>query len=326
MIKTIPPCFFPTTVVFLDDQKEFLNNIQMKIDFSKGNFLFFDDVPKTLTYINSVKETPYINRCIRKKDADEFDHRLLDISFPAIHHEIYNAQRFEQISTLVVDYDMPTMTGLEVCRHLQSTTIKKILLTGMVGERMVIDAFNEGIIDGYIKKQDLGIYEKINKAVIQSQWDFFVKLSRPIIHALEVNNNQLNILQDRNFIQYFENFLSTYNIKEFYLLDDQGSFLGVSPQGLMNLFVATEEKIEGVYQLSRQEDVSLEVSKALKKREQMVFSPYPEEQYYPEESEWSNYLYPVEKIKGTQGQIYYCAIVPSQMIENQEKMHFFTTK
>jgi CheY-like chemotaxis protein len=71
-----------------------------------------------------------------------------------IYKVIYNPRRYEEISTVIVDYDMPSMKGLEFCEKLQNPYIRKILYTGVAGEGLAIEAFNKGLIDGYIRKGD----------------------------------------------------------------------------------------------------------------------------------------------------------------------------
>jgi DNA-binding NarL/FixJ family response regulator len=98
-----------------------------------------------------------------------------------LHREIYNSQRFHEISVLVVDFDMPGMTGLELCEELADKPFKKLLLTGKADEKTVIQAFNEGKIQKYIHKDSQNFAEEMNRAVRELQRNYFEDLSAVVI-------------------------------------------------------------------------------------------------------------------------------------------------
>ncbi len=77
---------------------------------------------------------------------------MVNINIEAIRNELFNANRFDEVITLVLDYAMPGMTGLEVFKKLNKLSVRKILLTGEAGLDLALEAFNEGIIYKFILK------------------------------------------------------------------------------------------------------------------------------------------------------------------------------
>lgn len=154
---SIPTCYFPSTVLFVDDNRDFLLNFVLQLDEGLA-YRIFDNPRHALDYIhNKHCELDLISQhCIpevqpaKNRRYQQHGNRL-DLS--AIHAEVYNPYRFSEISVVVVDYAMPGIDGLEFCRMIENTNVKKILLTGQADEKLAIQAFNEGVIHRYIKKK-----------------------------------------------------------------------------------------------------------------------------------------------------------------------------
>ncbi len=80
------------------------------------------------------------------------DRRIIDLDIPAIHREIYNSKRFLENTVLVIDYAMPVMHGMEVCKELSHLPIKKLMLTGEADDKLAVQAFNQKLINKFIRK------------------------------------------------------------------------------------------------------------------------------------------------------------------------------
>ncbi len=72
--------------------------------------------------------------------------------------------RFDDLSVLVVDYAMPEMTGIEFCAQFRGHRVKKMLLTGAEERDVVFDAFNQGIIDHFVAKNDDALVDHLADA------------------------------------------------------------------------------------------------------------------------------------------------------------------
>lgn len=66
---------------------------------------------------------------------------------------------------LVVDYSMPQLDGIELCRRLGRSSPRKVLLTGQVVTRDVVEAFENKVIDAYINKSDSDFLQALRAAI-----------------------------------------------------------------------------------------------------------------------------------------------------------------
>ncbi|MEY2619519.1 MAG: hypothetical protein RL522_2521 [Pseudomonadota bacterium] len=65
----------------------------------------------------------------------------------------------------VVDFSMPGMDGLQALSELTDWPGARILLTGQADERVAVGAFNRGLIDQYIPKQDPDVASRLTQAI-----------------------------------------------------------------------------------------------------------------------------------------------------------------
>ncbi len=175
-LKQIPACYFPSTVIFIDDSRDFLVNFTLQLD-DRIVFKVFSSPHEALEAVHAVHlrsnfDQHYLAEYADAKNNLHFDQRL-DMDFSALHYEMYNPQRYREVAVVVVDYDMPGMNGLEFCKQMENSPIKRILLTGRADEIVAIKAFNQGIIDVYLRKQDKQLAEMINRTIFNFQRIYF---------------------------------------------------------------------------------------------------------------------------------------------------------
>jgi len=123
--QKIPALFRPTEIIVVDDDSSFLEG-----------FLFFipDDI-KCRTFQHPQLAIDYLNNpLLTSKHEEQYltineeqeEYPTIDIN---IYKEIYNKNRFNEVSVLVADYSMPRLTGIELCNSIENKRIKKLLLT-----------------------------------------------------------------------------------------------------------------------------------------------------------------------------------------------------
>ncbi|WBV66098.1 hypothetical protein PGH44_00390 [Legionella pneumophila] len=126
---SIPTCYFPSTAVFVDDSRDFLLNFVLQLDEGLA-YRVFDSPFEALDCIKQKRcELELLSeRCLSEyteaKNCPLTNHTI-NLDLAAIHAEVYNSRRFSEISVVVVDYAMPGMDGLEFCRRIEDTNIKK---------------------------------------------------------------------------------------------------------------------------------------------------------------------------------------------------------
>lgn len=148
---------------------------------------------------------------------------LAGLNIKKIHHEIYNSNRYQEISILFADYSMPSINGIEFCKEIESKHLQKVMLTGEASNELAIAAFNKGIINKFILKSSIGFLNVIMKNIQELQQNYFTILTD--IGLSKSNNNILSTIEDPVFIDVFNMICKRNQIVEYYLLDDQGSYL-----------------------------------------------------------------------------------------------------
>jgi CheY-like chemotaxis protein len=179
----------------------------------------------------------------RHRGDKSVSRHVIDVSLDMIHREVHNEHRFEQVSVVVVDYDMPEIDGLEFCRNLKNKAVKKILLTGKADEQTAVRAFNEKTIDRFIRKQDDDVMARLNRAIAELQREHFEQVEHMLADALSVGSHLF--LRDPAFAERFAEISRGLGIVEHYLCCAPDGILMLDMQRHRSylLIVQTEEMI-----------------------------------------------------------------------------------
>ena len=204
-------------VLFIDDNKPYLETIGDEL---RKRFIVetFDNPIKALDYI---KNTP---ASISFKFAEltpdfEGERVLIDLKI----NQIANLADIEktEIGVVIVDHNMPEMSGIDLCKQLPAN-ICKILLTGDDDSSEAIKYFNSNVIDYYyikgVETLITELYEVVEEAIKYN----FIEKSKHIYNALNSNNFPL---YSNKLCSYINNIFKINNSSEFYLLDTNGSYL-----------------------------------------------------------------------------------------------------
>ena len=153
---SIPLYYYPTTVMLLDDSEDFLTNFSLQLQ-NKLAVKLYSKPQTALAYLKGVDYSSHLNTRVFSTPQENHGmnpivNHSVNLNLSTIKEEIYNPKRFDEIAVIIIDYDMPAMNGLDFCRKLGRSPIKKILLTGKGDEKIAVQAFNEGLIDHFIQK------------------------------------------------------------------------------------------------------------------------------------------------------------------------------
>lgn len=301
----IPPLYFPTTVVFVDDSIDFLANLSLQLD-SNLAFQLFDSPAYALLMLNggSSPSTPVERFFSRYHHTDDLPmtHHVIDVNLVKVHREVYNELRFEQVSVVVVDYDMPSIDGLEFCRCIKNPAIKKILLTGKADEKIAVQAFNKGLIDRFILKQDKDVINTLNHAIIELQRDYFRQTERMLADALAIGKH--DFLRDPLFAEKFHEICEKLKIVEFYLCSEPDGMLMLTAEGSASLLlVPNEDDLLGQYEIAYEQGAPQELLDALKSNQVVPYFWQTGGHYVAECHNWRTFLFPATEFKGKK---WYC--------------------
>lgn len=298
----IPPCYFPTTVFFVDDSTDFLQNLSLQLD-SNLAFQLFDSPINALKILNGGgTRGSFVDRLFSRHhhgDDAPSSHHVINVNLDKVHREIYNEFRFEQVSVAVVDYDMPSIDGLEFCRRIKNPAIKKVLLTGKADEKIAVQAFNQGIIDRFIRKQDDQVISTLNQAIAELQRAYFAQTERMLSDALTIGKHAF--LRDAQFAGRFAEICEELRIVEYYLCSWPDGMLMVDAEGTATLLiVADEEYLRSQYEVAYEQGAPDDLLNVLKSNEVVPYFWKSRGYYHSEWPAWRPFLYPATEFKGEQ--------------------------
>lgn len=302
-MKYVSSCFFPTTVVFVDDERGMLDSMP---DIYNVNAVKFTDPNEALAYINDNSKLNQLDFSSFTANGEEntSDKRSIIFDICGLSREIYNPDRFVRISAVVADYEMKsTINGIEMCAGIHNKNIQKILLTGYADESMAIAAFNENLINRFLKKGYEGLYEDLTKGINRAIYKYFNSYTEDLIKIL--NFSHKCHLKDPVFANFFHDICDTKNYVEYYMLDVFGSYLFLGERGEASMLsVFTENEIDKLVKFGEEScEIAPHVLNSIRSREYMLVYHDRNGMLPPIES-WEKYLQPARRLDGYQTYFY----------------------
>lgn len=297
----------PTTCLLVDDNKQFLEIVAAELFSEKMASLFYDNPQMVLKYLAHIRENESsTDGSLIQNDEFAPDHLTINLNIKSIHSLIYKKDRFKEISNIVVDFAMPSMNGIELCRKINNDYIYKILLTGEASKDLAVEAFNEGLINKFIMKSSSDATELLCQSIKELQAKFFIKRSEMFLNAMDNQAKGIvGLLKDENFLVLFNRLYTDNQFFEYYLLDEQGSFLFLDFHGKPSwLLMKSEREMEKLYQYARDEEAPSEVISMLKERKKIPYF-HSEEDLQTPPSGWLKYMHPAIELKGSEQNYYY---------------------
>jgi len=296
------PFYHPSTAVFIDDSADFLLNISLQLN-PQLAFRLFSSPQTALAFIKHASDSNAgIGGVFQPYHGHEDlagTHRILDVDFGKLVQRVNDPARFQQVSVVVVDYDMPAMNGLEFCRQLQGSGIRKILLTGKADETIAIEAFNRGEIDRFIVKQRNDAVPQLSREIDVLQRAFFKEMETGIATAVTISPYQF--LQDTAFIEAFEAAVNQLGIVEYYLSAEPKGILMLDQEGASWLLaVMSDEDLNAQYEIAEIEGAPLPMLAAMQSEVCIPYFGKAGSYYSSRCQDWCTCIYPATAIKGRQ--------------------------
>ena len=299
MKNALPVFWFPTKTLMIDDDGTYLENIAFALN-DTLNVQSFNSVDTVLDKLSTSKFI-CLDQTFEITDLSNFDDACFIWNEENIVKTLFDPDRFNRVTTVICDYSMPEMNGVEFFQKISALPVKKILLTGKADTDVAIDAFNAGIIDLYIKKSPKTIEEILTQLPL-FQRKVFIDSSQLVYNSLK-----RDLFFDTEVIKKVEEISSSHDIREFYLLNHQ-TFLMVKGNGqLMALLLLTEQDIEDtIRDFDDYDDFDSNVLQAITERQKFPFFLSDNEKNLPP-NQWKNCLYPLTPLLGNQ--TYYYSII-----------------
>ncbi len=240
------PFYFPTQTVLVDDDPDFLDGISLMLN-KQLSYRLFQSASDALKYVNEAHlHCDIVQRCYSSYKTGPFDSdSITHIDIGKLHHEVLNTSRFQTCSTLIVDYSMPQMNGLEMLMNLKNPYIRKVLLTGQADMELAVKAFNHQLIDQFIDKHDPRLKQKLNATISSFEEQYFRRSFKLITDPIMANNVDAFLIS-AEFQKYFDDLRAELKVVEYYLIDAPHSgFLLMDAEGQRHcLLVYTRQALD----------------------------------------------------------------------------------
>lgn len=304
------PYFHPTTVIFVDDDLDFLSNLSLQLDAHLA-YRLFDSPNKALDYLNSATQSRSLSKrfftTIQDNLAGIPTEPILRLDLAAIQREVRNTQRFAETALVMVDYAMPQMNGFEFCSRLNNPNVKKVLFTGVADEQIAVQAFNDGTIDRFIRKNERDVYAAVNATIRELQRTYIRDTAHTISQVLSLRDH--THLADPVFASFFNHLCRQYDFVEYYMSTEPGGFLLLDANGhTARLVVLTHDDLSLHSDLARSHGAPKALLEALTTGDQVpYFDTTPDGFFRPYCANWHECLHTAQILEGHQQ--YHCALI-----------------
>lgn len=312
-------CYFPTTTVLVDDQESFLSTVELNLKQSTPLHTFNDPI-RALEFINKEsKNQLHLDKIILNTFDFEAslakpDQHALTINIAGILRHLYNPQRFLQVSDILVDYNMPGMNGIDLCEKIKDPFIRKLMITGDMDTRIAITAFNKGSISKFIPKQTERFTQTLTECIKTEKHTYFAHHSTTIIKMLA--NDDYNCLENPHFIRLFNAIREEHSIVEYYMIDENGSFLMLNADAKPTWFIVrSAQALEDHLVFAEDSKAPKGILDVLKNREKLSFLFSEREQHLPA-IQWLPYLHTATPIPMIDD--FYYAVITNEPAYNKQ--------
>ncbi len=316
MKSKIPLCFYPTQIIFVDDNAEFLSTLAMTFS-RQFNVKVFDNPQTALSYINEQQRTQHLVEADEKHEAHGESDKWVQQVLTRPNLKRFDEMRMMEISVLVVDYSMPAMNGIEFCEQIKNSAIKKILLTGYATPMDAVKAFNDNTIHYYLRKSDENMLDLLENTIHQMQYAYFNELSSSI--KSEAIDSGTPFFADVQLAQYFQSVCDSLDVGEYYYLTGPSRFALLSRDGSKSLcIIYTEEDVSEHLKIMLEEDAPEELYNKIASRDFIPLFNSEDGFYEPESGGANIHIYPAHKIQGKMN--YYCAVISEHEANREFKV------
>ena len=296
------PFYYPTSTIIIDDEPLLLESLTSCLD-DKMFCKCFTDADQALEHILTQYNSVFEIENFFSVQPDSFDLSVSNIGDIFIklktsywYYLLQKVERFSEFSTVIVDYSMPKMDGLELCRKLKHLPMKKIMLTGLASQEIAIHAFNEKIIDSFILKHDNNFLDKLVSEINSLKKAYFEDKTRSLKLAFSLQETQF--INERAFQGIFNQIIDIHSIAEYYLNSQPPGVLMFDNNGNPKLLLVYDnERLRAHFEIAAEYGAPNDLLKHIASSNYIPFFPTQSGYYDPSIGpEWQEHFYPAQKL------------------------------
>lgn len=295
--KLIPSCYFSTKILIIDDDEVFMETLSFYLSIDKNQQFSKSGLAlkELIDYQPHINEKIWLKTDVETDTSDRVHEQSFVINLDKMKDILSNSKRYNDISILIVDYKMPEMDGLVILEKLKSKPFKKILLTGKGDDKIGVNAFNAGLIDYFVSKDEDNLLDKLKNIIQKLKVEYFLHLTK----RLQDYSEHISAISSNPDLQnYLYTIISKYNITEFYLIDFIGTYIFLDKDQKKYFFVVhSEEQLQNLASAAEQDGADKSVVDPIKKYLKLPFFGQNKNYWEIPGKNWNEYLYPIDTIK-----------------------------
>lgn len=299
-MSALLPFYHPTTCLIIDDDRLFLDSI----DYNYADVILCATEQQPERGIERLlKDTEVTGLTIEEANrwppegGDDGD-PVIRLPASRIAAMARDPARFSRVSVVVVDYAMPTMTGVEFLRKIKGLPVKKVLLTGKTGDATAVAAFNEGLINLFLVKQDPELPEKLTRVIEELQYGYFKDISAPLHPISKLEDT--SFLDDPVIVDRYDKLARRIGAVEHYLLPSPPGLMLVDEIGQVTVaWINSQDRMRAQIEIAIEIGAPAALVKKLRAGDAILTCPtttgfYEAQHVY----DWHKYVLPCEEIRG----------------------------
>jgi hypothetical protein len=157
-----------------------------------------------------------------------------------IYNYVEDPRRFCTPTVVVVEYNRPNGSGMEACEAVSHLPCKKVWLSSVDANEEVVEAFNRGLIDRFVRRGDDASLSRLNEEIEGLQDAYFLDRSRELHHR-KLEGEAYGFLRDAVFNSLVRDLMDRYGFVEHYLFATPIGLLFFDADGAPMLMVVQTE-------------------------------------------------------------------------------------
>ena len=242
---SVPLLYFPPRLAFVDDNTLFLESLSDSINENIEKETFIS--PKI--FVERIKSSEIHSEILgifNKEDEYLEEQSMISIDLSTIPSMLLDfVMKKRPISVSFIDFNMPSIDGISVCKQISKNSCRKVLLTGELCSDDVIKSFNKKEIDGYISKSDSNFVENVNEIVDQMHDSYINRINACFMPFIIKNEGLIDLYNNPVFANIFKKLVFTSKNILSCVYDNSGSVFLFENDGtttLINVYSSEEIK------------------------------------------------------------------------------------